>query len=68
MTIDSDAAVAQEDLHRMIGHRDATTVVVSCICGWSRRILRRQNALSRAAKVRSAWAEHEREIAAKRTT
>jgi hypothetical protein len=42
--------------------REAIAIVVSCTCGWTRKILRRQNALARASKVRSAWAEHQREI------
>ena len=73
MASDTPAAAAQEPelepparVHRMSGHRDAIAVVVSCTCGWSRRILRRQNALARASKVRSAWAEHQREIEAER--
>jgi hypothetical protein len=71
MASDTTAASAQEPelepsarVHRMSGHRDAIAVVVTC--GWSRRILRRQNALARASKVRSAWAEHQREIEAER--
>jgi hypothetical protein len=46
--------------------REAIGIVVSCACGWTRKILRRQNALARASKVRSAWAEHQREIEAER--
>ena len=53
-------------MHRMSGHRDAIAIVLSCSCGWTRKILRRQNALARASKVRSAWAEHRREIEAER--
>jgi hypothetical protein len=53
-------------VHRMSGHRDAIAIVLSCSCGWTRKILRRQNALARASKVRSAWAEHQREIEAER--
>ena len=53
-------------MHRMSGHRDAIAIVLSCSCGWTRKILRRQNALARASKVRSAWAEHQREIEAER--
>jgi len=34
--------------------------------GRTRKILRRQNALARASKVRSAQAEHQREIEAER--
>ena len=32
-------------MHRMSGHRDAIAIVLSCTCGWTRKILRRQNAL-----------------------
>ena len=53
-------------MHRLSGHRDAIAIVLSCPCGWTRKILRRQNALARASKVRSAWAEHQREIEAER--
>ena len=53
-------------MHRLSGHRDAIAIVLSCSCGWTRKILRRQNALARASKVRSAWAEHRREIEAER--
>ena len=73
MAFDLTAAAAEEleleppaRVHRMGGHRDAIAVVVSCSCGWTRKILRRQNALARASKVRSAWAEHQRQIEAER--
>ena len=36
-------------MHRMSGHRDAIAIVLSCPCGWTRKILRRQNALARAS-------------------
>jgi hypothetical protein len=52
----------------MSERRDAIAIVVSCTCGWLRKILRRQNALARASKVRSAQAEHQREIEAERVT
>ena len=57
---------ASARMHRLSGHRDAIAIVLSCSCGWTRKILRRQNALARASKVRSAQAEHQREIEAER--
>jgi len=44
--------------------REAIAIVVSCTCGWTRKILRRQNVLAHASEVRSAWAEPQREIEA----
>lgn len=35
-------------------------VLISCTCGWSRQISRRQNALARAQKVKAAIREHYR--------
>jgi len=35
---------ASARVHRMSGHRDAIAIVLSCSCGWTRKILRRQNA------------------------
>lgn len=50
--------------HDMTEVRSPGAVVVRCSCGWSRTVLRAQNALARAAKVRAAWALHAREIEA----
>ena len=73
MAFDTTAATAQElELqpsapgHQMNERREALGIVVSCTCGWTRKILRRQNALARASKIRSAWVEHQREIEAER--
>jgi hypothetical protein len=63
---DELAMTSPSRVHQMSGSRDASAIVVSCSCGWTRKILRRQNALARASKVRSAWAEHQREIEAER--
>lgn len=49
--------------HDMTAFTSPINVTVRCSCGWRRTIDRRQNALARAAKVRTAIAEHEREIA-----
>jgi hypothetical protein len=73
MTLNTTAAAGPElepepatRAHQMNERREAIAIVVSCTCGWTRKILRRQNALARASKVRSAWAEHQREIEAER--
>ena len=73
MAFDPTAATAQElelqpppRAHQMTERHEAIGIVVLCNCGWMRKILRRQNALARASKVRSAWAEHQREIEAER--
>ena len=57
MAFDITLATAEElelepsaRVHRMSGHRDAIAIVLSCSCGWTRKILRRQNALARAPK------------------
>ena len=42
-------------VHRMSGHRDAIAIVLSCSCGWTRKIFRK-NALARASKdSRPSW-------------
>jgi hypothetical protein len=71
MAFDTTAATVQElELlppargHQMNERHKAIGRVVSRTCGWTRKILRRQNALARASKVCSAWAEHQREIEA----
>ena len=71
MAFDTTAAPPQEleleppaRVRQMNERREAIAIVVSYTCGWTRKILRRQNALARASKVRSAWAEHQREIEA----
>ncbi len=48
--------------HIMTERRSPVAFLLRCSCGWSRQITRRQNALARAAKIRAAWNEHEREI------
>jgi hypothetical protein len=70
MTTYSEVAVAPEwrPMHWMTASRDAVAVVVMCTCGWSEKIPRCDNVRAHAVKVRSAWIEHEREIAAERTT
>lgn len=50
--------------HWMTERTSPINVQVSCTCGWVRTISRRQNALARAAKVRAAYREHERELEA----
>lgn len=71
MAFDTTAATAQEleleppaRVHQINERREAIAIVVSCTCGWTRKILRRQNALAHASEVRSAWAEPQREIEA----
>jgi hypothetical protein len=44
------------------------SLLLCCALRLVARIRRCEDARAHAAKVRSAWAEHEREIAAKRTT
>src|SRR4051794_26884367 len=65
----SDVATAQKrrPVHRMTASRDAVAVVVMCTCGWSDKILRCEDIRAHTVKVRSAWVEHERQIAAERT-
>jgi hypothetical protein len=50
--------------HTITEWYDRAAVHVTCTCGWSRKFLRRQNALARASKVRAARADHQREIEA----
>jgi hypothetical protein len=52
--------------HEITERRSPAAILILCTCGWSRAVLRRQNALARASKVRAARAEHEREIEAER--
>jgi len=70
MESDSDVVAAQErrPTHWITASRDAVAIVVLCTCGWSHEIRRCEDPRAHAAKVRSAWTEHAREIAAGRTT
>jgi hypothetical protein len=50
----------------MTERRSPAAILILCTCGWSRAVLRWQNALARASKVRAARAEHERQIETER--
>ena len=52
--------------HEITERWSPAAILILCTCGWSRAVLRWQNALARASKVRAARAEHEREIEAER--
>jgi hypothetical protein len=52
--------------HEITERRSPAAILILCTCGWSRAVLRRQNALPRASKVRAARAEHERQIETER--
>lgn len=47
--------------HKIVEKASPVSVILRCSCGWSHQIDRRQNALARAAKVRAAKREHERD-------
>ena len=70
MTTYSDVAAAPRVAANALDDRvsDAVAVVVMCTCGWSDKIPRCEDVRAHAVKVRGAWIEHEREIAAERTT
>lgn len=44
--------------HQLTERRSPTHILIMCSCGWHREISRRQNALARAAGVRSAARGH----------
>lgn len=48
--------------HEITERASPVSIQLRCTRGWSRQIDRRQNALARAAKVKAAKAEHEREL------
>ena len=52
--------------HEITERRSPAAILILCTYGWSRAVLRRQNALARASKVRAARAERERQIKTER--
>lgn len=49
--------------HDITTRRSPVAIIVRCTCGWSRQFTRHQNALARAARVRAAISEHQRDAA-----
>jgi hypothetical protein len=44
--------------HDITQLRSPTHILITCTCGWRTQIIRKQNALARASKVRSAIHRH----------
>ena len=49
--------------HDIAERRSPVNILVMCSCGWIRTFTRHQNALGRAAKIRGAINQHDRDVA-----